>query len=75
MQQTFKQPRFELYECMELKSIAGQEITKEEAYLWDRYYGEINMTHFAVDGDTPNGFQIAKTQILPRELESDENAI
>lgn len=33
------------------------------------------MTHFAVDGDTPNGFQIAKTQILPRELESDENAI
>ena len=33
MQQTFKQPSFELYECMELKSIAGQEITKEETYL------------------------------------------
>ena len=35
-----------------LKSIAGQEVTKEEAYLRNRFNEEIGITHFTVEGDT-----------------------
>lgn len=55
IQQRFKLPHFEAYEDTEssiLKSIHGQEVTNEKAHLKIPCDGEINMTHFVVEGGT-----------------------